>query len=100
MSRKPMGEIETIVEDIEGLVSALHNKWKKEWPARWRARVAAGGSTSTMETNFQNWTLLLESYLEGNHAPISQGSQAKVAELRKAWKEEIQPVIEAKKGKS
>lgn len=83
-----------VVEDLEGVVMELCEKFKKEWPTRWRERVAKGGNLTTMQTNFTNWHDLLSTYLEGDHKPLSAKAQARVEEFRKAYREEILPTIQ------
>jgi hypothetical protein len=82
-----------VVEDLEGVVMELCNKFKKEWPTRWRERVGNGGNLSTMQTNFKNWHDLLNTYLDGEHKPLSQKAQGRVEEFRQAYRDEILPTI-------
>jgi hypothetical protein len=82
-----------VVEDLEGVVMELCDRFKKEWPTRWRERVAKGGNLTTMQTNFRNWHDLLNTYLEGEHKPLSPKAQARVEEFRNAYKNEISPTI-------
>lgn len=82
-----------VVEDLEGVVMELCDKFKKEWPTRWRQRVANGGNLTTMQTNFRNWHDLLNTYLDGEHKPLSQKAQGRVEEFRRAYRDEILPTI-------
>lgn len=83
-----------VVEDLEGVVMELCDKFKKEWPTRWRERVAKGGNLTTMQTNFTQWHDLLNTYLDGEHKPLSLKAKGRVEEFRKAYKEEILPTIQ------
>jgi hypothetical protein len=82
-----------VVEDIEGKVMELCDKFKKEWPKRWRERVEKSGSLITMQVNFTTWHDLLNTYLNDNNAPLSQKAFDRVQEFQEAYKREILPTI-------
>jgi hypothetical protein len=85
--------IPEVVEDIEGKVVELCDKFKKEWPSRWRKRVEMKGDLSTMQQNFTQYYNLLNTYLSDEHKPLGAKALAKVEEFRSAYVNEILPTI-------